>query len=191
MIDDSSLIQVFATVLIGVLIFLTLERRFERKEDYIKKFDKLNEERDSLFKELSELQDERLRVKSEHSKNVEFNPMYRGDPIHVTKFKRTMNDLNGKIAEKCDKIKTTAININSLNRKYEQTLNQYSNLRTKEGLVTFFMVVTLSASIIGLLPLAFFEFFDMKLISTLLFSVAVGLLIARVYLHGRNLDRLK
>lgn len=48
MIDNNTLIQVFATVLVGVLIFLTLERRFERREGYDKKFDKLQEERDTL-----------------------------------------------------------------------------------------------------------------------------------------------
>jgi hypothetical protein len=51
-IDISTIIQVFATVLVGVLIFLTLERRFEHKEDYDKNLDRLWKKRDSLFEKM-------------------------------------------------------------------------------------------------------------------------------------------
>lgn len=139
-----------------------------------------------------ELVEERDRVELDHRKSMEHNPFYKNDPINLTIFEKNMRRLNEEMRKRMHKIELTAVNINSLNRKYEQSLNQYSNLKTREGRVTFSMVVTLSGSIIVLLPLAYSESFlslhltYMKLIATLLFSASIVLLVLRVHIHGRD-----
>lgn len=141
---------------------------------------------------MSKLEEEHYRVELDHRKSMEHNPLYKNDSINVTNFEKKMYRLNGEIRKRSDKIKLTAVNINSLNRRYEQSLNQYSNLKTREGKVTFFMVLTLSVSILVLLPLAYsesflsFHLYYIKLISTLLFSASICLLVLRVFMHGRR-----
>jgi len=49
MIDDNNLIQAAATVLAGVLIFLTFERHFEQSTEYQWKLDRLLDKRNDAI----------------------------------------------------------------------------------------------------------------------------------------------
>ena len=94
MIVDGTLVQVFATVLSGIIIFLTLERRFEGK-DTLDLFDRAAKRREDLLSKVSYLEAETDRMNQTRQRNIEFGMSYSED--NSREFENQMNALRNQM----------------------------------------------------------------------------------------------
>lgn len=183
MIDDNNLIQAAATVLAGVLIFLTFERHFEQSTEYQRKLDRLLDKRNDAIKEQDALRSQIKRITVERNKNIELSPSYGEDPVTRQQFENQIHRLNGQILKFNDEIQRLSQNMYSLTREHNQVRNRYTNLKTREGKVTLTMILFLSCSVIVML-------FNIdpyvRPIASLMLIAGLALLTIRVYMHGRD-----
>lgn len=188
-IDDTVLIQVYATVLVGILIFFTIQRHFEYESDFTKKSGQLLKQRENVLKEKSAYEDDLKRLKDERDKNVKAAP----DRFKVEDYEPRIKSLENLIDEKGTELTTTQDEMYSRAERYRKRRNQYISLKTEEGIVALIMIVFMVASIIALLFGATFGGYPgvspiAIVISVVLFSIGILLLILKVYLHGIEID---
>jgi hypothetical protein len=188
-IDDTVLIQVYATVLVGILIFFTIQRHFEYGSDFTKKSGRLLKQRENVLKEKSAYEDDLKRLKDERDKNVKAAP----DRFKVEDYEPRIKSLERLIDEKGKELTTTQDEMYSRAEKYRKRRNQYISLKTEEGIVALNMIVFMVASIIALLFGATFGGYPgvstiAIVISVVLFSIGIILLVLKVYLHGIEID---
>ncbi|HEY7572535.1 MAG TPA: hypothetical protein VH796_14305 [Nitrososphaeraceae archaeon] len=173
MIDDKALIQPFATVLTGILIFLTLERSFkwqssieERMATYVDLAKKASQSIMNSYDVISELEVERTRIieryKSEEQRvqrRDEINIRIKEQQLILAKSKKDYNTF------------TKAVESLTTKRERHKIIN-----KIQHGILIAMMSL-ISGSIILII------FLPQTLISSLMFSAGVVLLIVRVWMH--------
>jgi hypothetical protein len=174
MIDDKALIQPFATVLTGILIFLTLERSFkwqasieERMARYVDLAKKASQSVINAYDVISELEVERQRIIERYSSEAQ--RAQRQDEINIR-----IKEQQLIITESKKDYDTFTKAVKSLTTKRERQLIMG---RTRHGILIAMMSL-ISGSIILLI------FVPQTLISSLMFSAGVVLLIIRVWMHN-------
>jgi hypothetical protein len=186
MIDDGVLVQVYSTVLVGVLIFLTLERRFEGEEGDNKAknmMKKITKQRRYLLY----LMADREHVKQEKDYNRD-STIVKQD-YYDNRIKKIDKDLEQEQA----KMKTLQSEFGKMSEEYSQEIQEYIDKTTQEGIITLTMIVFLVTSIISLLIGSIFDRPHIpdiltplaRIASFVLFSIAIVLLVSRVYLHSK------
>jgi hypothetical protein len=176
MIDDKALIQPFATVLTGILIFLTLERSFkwqssieERMAAYVDLAKKASQSIMNAYDVISELEVERTRI-IERYKSEE-QQAQRRDEINIRiKEQQLIMDKSKKDYDTFTKA------VESLTTKHER----HQIISKIQHGILIAMMSLISGSIILII------FLPQTLIPSLMFSVGVVLLIVRVWMH--NID---
>lgn len=196
-IDDTILIQVYATVLAGILIFFTIQRHFGWKEVFEEKSRKLRQLRDDARAEGIAYREELLRLEASRERNIRENPSHHTLPDVTTEFENEKKHLMGRIRMKEDDFERLNNNLNSLAKKYLDRRGRYFSLKTDEGILTVGMTMLIVASIIVLLVGSIIEHHPSLsgemppyaiIISVILFSIGIALLIGKVYLHGKDID---
>jgi hypothetical protein len=176
MIEDKALIQPFATVLTGVLIFLTLERSFkwqssieERMATYVDLAKKASQSIMNAYDVISELEVERTRI-IERYKSEEQRAQRR-DEINIRiKEQQLIMDKSKKDYDTFTKA------VESLTTKHER----HQIISKIQHGILIAMMSLISGSIILII------FLPQTLIPSLMFSAGVVLLIVRVWMH--NID---
>ena len=185
MIDDGVLVQVYSTVLVGVLIFLTLERQFEGEE--------VGDKAKNLEKEIKN-QQRHLDFLKEDRENVIREKEYKHDSDIVPQnyFDNRIKNIDKEFQQETDKMETLQSELKEIKEKHSAEIEEYNDKKTQEGIITLTMIVFLVSSIISLLigsifaprmpdiltPLA-------RIASFVFFSIAIILLVSRVYLHSK------
>lgn len=190
MIDDSSLTQVFATVLTGVLIFLTLEGRLRGLNESNKKIRNVDKKLDYLRQEVLTLETERndlIRNKDRIDK----------EGIDDGLYKQKVDAYEKRIEEKEEQIQRKR---DEENKAYIESIARKASawdrlvLTKTERIITLSMIVLLSGSIIIMIlastatiymPVTIQQHYSF--ISSVIFSAGIILLVIRVYLHGREI----
>jgi predicted RNase H-like nuclease (RuvC/YqgF family) len=203
MIDDNSLTQVFATVLAGVLIFLTLERRFGGVKEAIDKVNALQTRKNFLRQELDNLVTQKdycidLKGKTEKAQAGpnDDKPRKMEESIYkqkIASFEKTIEEKEAEIQKKTSELRLTDFELKWLDSRIGLHVQRYTDLKTKEGIITLSMIVLLSGSIlIMILSSTAFTYIpsviqrDYDFISSIVFSSGIVLLIMRVHLHGKQ-----
>lgn len=196
-IDDTLLIQVYATVLVGVLIFLTVQRHFEYTEDFQVESRRLRRQRENAIEEIQAYKDGLRRLIASREKNADLAPSYYNRPDVKAEFESEKKRLERLIKEKGDEFVRLNKELYSRAMKYRKRRSQYINLKTDEGIVVLAMIVFMVSSIIALLVGSIIELYpslpdglppSTRIISVVLFSIGIILLIGKVYLHGKEID---
>ena len=173
MLDDKNLIQPFATVLAGILIFLTIERSFkwqasieERMATYVDLAKKASQSVIDAYDVISELEVERLRIieryKSEAQRvqrQDEINIRIKEQQLIITESKKDYDTF------------TKALESLTTKREHHQIIS-----KIQHGILIAMMSL-ISGSVILMI------FLPQTLISGLMFSAGVVLLIVRVWMH--------
>ncbi len=176
MIDDKALIQPFATVLTGILIFLTIERSYkwqasieERVAAYVDLAKKASESVINAYDVISELEVERKRIferyKSEAQRaqrQDEINIRIKEQQLIVAKSKKDYDTF------------TKAVESLTTKRERQQIIS-----KIQHGILIAMMSL-ISGSVILMI------FLPQTLISSLMFSAGVVLLIVRVWMHFKE-----
>lgn len=186
MIDDGVLVQVYSTVLVGVLIFLTLERRFEGEE--------VGDKAKNLEKEIKHQQ----RVLDFHKvdrENVIRDKECKRDSdiVRPEYFDNRIKTIDMESQQDTEKMNTLQSELDKMKEKHSQEIEEYNDKTTQENIITMTMIVFLVSSIISLLIGYVFaarmppEILTpvTRIISFGLFSIAMILLVGRVYLHNK------
>lgn len=176
MIEDKALIQPFATVLTGVLIFLTLERSFkwqssieERMATYVDLAKKASQSIMNAYDVISELEVERTRIIERYKSEVQ--RAQRRDEINIRiKEQQLIMDKSKKDYDTFTKA------VESLTTKHER----HQIISKIQHGILIAMMSLISGSIILII------FLPQTLIPSLMFSAGVVLLIVRVWMH--NID---
>ena len=115
MIDDGVLVQVYSTVLVGVLIFLTLERRFEGEE--------VGDKAKNLEKEIKN-QQRHLDFLKEDRENVIREKEYKHDSDIVPQnyFDNRIKNIDKEFQQETDKMETLQSELKEIKEKHTLTL---------------------------------------------------------------------
>ncbi|MGH9953314.1 MAG: hypothetical protein ACRD5J_16980 [Nitrososphaeraceae archaeon] len=195
-IDDTLLIQVYSTVLAGILIFFTIQRHFEYTEEFERASSRLLKQRENAIEEIRVYKDALRRLTASRDKNVELAPSYYNRPDVKAEFESEKNRLERLINKKGDEFVSLNKNLYSRAMKYRKRHSQYISLKTDEGILAAVMVLLVVASIVVLLVGSIIELYPLpegmppsaRIISVVLFSIGIILLIGKVYLHGKEID---
>src|ERR687892_512721 len=103
--DDSVLIQVYSTVLAGVLIFMTVQRLFEWKELFEEKSSKLLQLRGNAITERETYQEELDRLKRSRRRNLELDRELYESSEMTKQFEDAKKRLEGQIRMKDDEFR--------------------------------------------------------------------------------------
>jgi hypothetical protein len=174
MMDDKALIQPFATVLTGILIFLTIERSYkwrvsieERIATYVDLAKKASQSVINAYDVISELEVERKRIIERY--NSEEQRAQRQDEINIRIKEQQL--IVAKSKKEYD-IFTKAVDSLTTKRERHQIIN-----KLQHGILIAMMSL-ISGSVILMI------FLPHTLISSLMFSAGVVLLIVRVWMHN-------
>jgi hypothetical protein len=176
MIDDKALIQPFATVLTGILIFLTIERSYkwqasieERMATYVDLAKKASQSIINAYDVISELEVERTRIVERYKSEAQ--RAQRQDEINIRIKEQQL------IAAKSKKDYDTFTKaVESLTTKHER----HQIISKIQHGILLAMMSLISGSVI------FMIFLPQTLISSLMFSAGVVLLIVRVWMHYKE-----
>jgi hypothetical protein len=174
MIDDIILIQPFATVLTGILIFVTLERGFkwqvsieERIAKYVDLAKKASESVINAYEVISELEVERKRIIEAYKSEAQ--RAQRQDEINIR-----IKEQQLIMAKSKKDYDTFSKAVDSLITKHER----HQIISNIQHGILIAMISLISGSII------FIIFLPQTLISSLMFSAGVILLIVRVWMQN-------
>lgn len=195
-IDDTLLIQVYSTVLVGVLIFFTIQRHFQYHDDFKTESRRLLKDRTVAYTEMEIYQDELRRLENSRAKNVRDAPERFNHPDSKKEYESEKNRLKCLVKERGKDAEAATKEMHSRAMIYRKRRNQYMSLRTDEGIVALAMIILMVTSIIVLLIGSVIEINPFhnkipptaRIISVVLFSIAIILLIVKVYLHGKDID---
>jgi predicted RNase H-like nuclease (RuvC/YqgF family) len=165
-IDDPVLIQVYATVLTGVLIFMTVQRLFESESKRLSHEKKDAEEDEEKYKnELGVVENHLQRNK---------------DPDIIKMLEDQRKEWKSIIDLTETRIKNiiTRIRLNDL--RYKKKNIEHRSIKETERFLNVVMVALMGLSII--VVLVGYE----KIISVIFFSIGIILLIVRVCFHGEE-----
>jgi len=174
MIDDIILIQPFATVLTGILIFVTLERGFkwqvsieERIANYVDLAKKASESVINAYDVISELEVERKRIIETYKSEAQ--RAQRQDEINIR-----IKEQQLIMAKSKKDYDTFSKAVDSLITKHEQ----HQTISNIQHGILIAMISLISGSVILMI------FLPQTLISSLMFSAGVILLIVRVWMQN-------
>lgn len=174
MIDDITLIQPFATVLTGILIFVTLERGFkwqvsieERIAKYVDLAKKASESVINAYEVISELEIERKRIIEAYKSEAQ--RAQRQDEINIR-----IKEQQLIMAKSKKDYDTFSKAVDSLITKHER----HQIISNIQHGILIVMISLISGSIILMI------FLPQTLISSLMFSAGVILLIVRVWMQN-------
>ena len=191
-IGETVLVQVYATVLVGILIFMTVQRLFEWRERFEEKSSRLIQLRENAIKDKEALQDELDRHEKSWKGTIELSPSFSTNPDYTKPYEDEMKRLQGLIRMKDDEINRRIDDLYSLTGKYRENRDLYKSLRTRERNLNTVMIILLVASIIIILVGSVIDIQPLtsviSIISVIIFSVGIILLIFRVYLHGQEIE---
>jgi hypothetical protein len=147
--DDSVLIQVYSTVLAGVLIFMTVQRLFEWKELFEEKSSKLLQLRGNAITERETYQEELDRLKRSRRRNLELDRVLCES---LTKqFEDAKKRLEGQIRLKDDEFRRVRDDLYSLTGKYSKRREKHTGIKKGERFLNVAMIILMVTAIIVVL----------------------------------------
>jgi hypothetical protein len=173
--------------LVGVLIFLTLERKFEEKE-YISKRRSLRTKYSALSHEVI-LHKEKLKILKSDLYAKEQSKAHGASTVtdeDIKQIQEQIHETEKIINKKGSEYERLIGYANSLTKKHLQKYDQYMKIRSIEGFVTISMISLLLASIIVLLLYPYPLWIYGSPVSSWLFSAGLVFLLVRIILHGRD-----
>ena len=173
--------------MVGVLIFLTLERKFEEKE-YISKRRSLRTKYSALSHEVI-LHKEKLKILKSDLYAKEQSKAHGASTVtdeDIKQIQEQIHETEKIINKKGSEYERLIGYANSLTKKHLQKYDQYMKIRSIEGFVTISMISLLLASIIVLLLYPYPLWIYGSPVSSWLFSAGLVFLLVRIILHGRD-----
>ena len=187
-IDSSVLIQVYSTVLAGVLIFMTVQRLFEWKERFEEKSFRLLQLRENALRDREEHEDDLNRLEVTRREGLVSDRELYEQPNVIKGYQDAKKRFEGLIRMKDNDINRITTDINSLGVKYAKVREQHARIKELERFLNVVIVALIVISIIVVLlvmpPYG-------GIISIITFSVGVIILIMRVLLHGEEVDKAR
>jgi hypothetical protein len=187
-IENSDILQACVTVLIGVLIFLTLERRFEKKD------------LTSYYLELK-LQKYRVRQKidsfAKEMKGIEAELEKEIDPEDKMKLQAKYNSISKRRTDADNEeanLDDNLLKIESYDKKDASLASRHQKMKDREDVVNSIAVTLLSACIIFMILVSAdwkFDRLDYSSLSRILFAAGIGALVCRVFLYTLDMKLTK
>jgi hypothetical protein len=182
-IDGTVLIQVYATVLTGVLIFMTVQRLFEGKDDYELESSRLNKQKKYVEVDKQTAKNE-LKTLETHLERLDDDRFLNKQQIEEIKkqFESKMQIWKAVIEDKSLKIAEVNAKIELLDNSYKRRSDYHRSIKETERFLNVVMVGLMGLSII--VVLVDYE----RTISVIFFSIGIILLIVRVCFHGEEVS---
>ena len=139
-IDEPVLIQVYATVLTGIFIFMTVQRLFEGKGDYEKESKRLNQEKEDAEK------DKETNTRALTALHTSWT---RYQNPKKEEYKNQTQKLKTRIKAQDVVIEKINTQISSLDNRYNRKITQYRSIKIKERRLNIVMVSFIVSAIIG------------------------------------------
>jgi hypothetical protein len=187
-VSNENILQACATVFAGVLILLTLERKFEAKDvqpEYIHKLIRDYEELSSLLKDL---QNKHTQIKQRIIN--EEKPGENGFRLHVMKQER--DAIEGRLEKVKNDLRLTDNTVKQV--REQQMISKEEELRAQrlkdvEDLMTLITLALFSLCIVFMIFVDTewsYTIFNYSVLSKFLFSLALLVLLIRVYLRSKE-----
>jgi lipopolysaccharide export LptBFGC system permease protein LptF len=182
-IDGTVLIQVYATVLTGVLIFMTVQRLFEGKDDYELESSRLNKQKKYVEVDKQTAKNE-LKTLETHLERLDDDRFLNKQQIEEIKkqIESKMQIWKAVIEDKSLKIAEVNAKIELLDNSYKRRSDYHRSIKETERFLNVVMVGLMGLSII--VVLVDYE----RTISVIFFSISIILLIVRVCFHGEEVS---
>ena len=149
--DDSVLIQVYSTVLAGVLIFMTVQRLFEWKELFEEKSSKLLQLRGNAITERETYQEELDRLKRSRRRNLELDRELYESSEMTKQFEDAKKRLEGQIRMKDDEFRRLRDDLYSLTGKYSKRREKHTDIKKGERFLNVAMIIlTIIVVLVGI-----------------------------------------
>jgi hypothetical protein len=188
-VDNENILQSCATVFAGVLILLTLERKFEAKDIAPEYIHKLNRQREDISSYVKKQENERK------VKEKEIIDLKKGTPSprEVEMKESQLARIKGNLEKAGDELKLTIVTIQQV--RDQQAISFAEQLRAQrlkdiEDFVTLTTLALFSSCIVFMI---FADtnwscsIFNYSSVSKFLFSIALLVLLVRVYLRSKEL----
>jgi hypothetical protein len=173
-IENSDVLQACATTLAGVLIFITLERKFEIKGE----------------SELISFLNQSVQIEADIKRKRELGDRELGRGPECNQ--KVLDELEGEIESLQKDLKFTNERIETLIRELnisQHTAHKIKVIKARENVATFVTILLLSASIIFMISVNYdwnFYFIDFFNVSRFLFGLSFLFLLLRIYFRTQD-----
>jgi hypothetical protein len=187
-IENEDVLQACVTVLIGVLIFLTLERKFE-KRDVATEVLYMGLDRDRLKSEFDSLANVIEKAEKKFSEET--------DEYEKASKRRRIFDLKQEQAQveaRLNSTKKAIENVEAIGARQDVVARVYQKIKDREDLVNSIVVTLLSACIIFMIfvPIGWnYGILDYSVVSRILFVAGTSVLVCRVFLYALDVKLTK